>query len=385
MRGGSRRRRAAGGVLLVALVTALAVGCSVGPASNRAAHMGLTDQNGEATPTPEHDGDSDGDGLIDSPPPDGDPTTPAVPETYEAASDSGTIEDVSTLAEGIGNACCITQLSNGDLLVGTQDGVIYRVGDDEGTVAEAGELHSVALGGDRMLLGLAAEPDATDDVTVYAYYSRGDESRIGTYVYDEDDSEGDQLTPSDESMIEDLPIGGGALAFDHDGNLTASAGTEILRVTSTGDVPGDNPDPTSAVYASGFSDVQGLAWDPSGRLWVIDAGDGTASSPPALSVVERDAQDGTVGPPMPVGDPLDLSGQPTGLAYGGDSHPFWVTTAAGQEIWRAPPDGRGGLAGEGATPLSDPGLTPEATDVVADGETLHLLSSDGRVLRLDVT
>jgi aldose sugar dehydrogenase len=252
---------------------------------------------------------------------------------------------------------------------------------------EAGELHSVALGGDRMLLGLAAEPDATDDVTVYAYYSRGDDSRIGSYVYDEDEPEGDQLTPSDESMVEGLPAGvGGALAFDLDGNLTASAGSEVLRMTSTGDVPEGNPDPASRTYASGYSDVQGLAWDPSGRLWAIDAGDGTTSSPPMLKIVQRDSQDDTPGLPMPVGDPLDLNGQPTGLAYGGDSHPFWMTTDTDEGVWRIPPDGEGDLLTD-PTLLPDPSMTAAAEDLIpgADANTLLALTTDGRVLQLTVT
>ncbi|WP_422732853.1 PQQ-dependent sugar dehydrogenase [Microbacterium limosum] len=40
---------------------------------------------------------------------------------------------------------------------------------------------------------------------------------------------------------------------------------KILRLTSEGDIPSDNPFPGSAVYSLGHRNVQGIAWSADGR------------------------------------------------------------------------------------------------------------------------
>ena len=51
-----------------------------------------------------------------------------------------------------------------------------------------------------------------------------------------------------------------------------SLGGKILRVTPTGDVPSDNPFSGSPIYSYGHRNVQGLAWDGSGRLYASEFG-----------------------------------------------------------------------------------------------------------------
>lgn len=93
-------------------------------------------------------------------------------------------------------------------------------------------------------------------------------------------------------MIGPLPANelhaGGALVFAPDGTLYASVGEaldsrkaqdpnqllgKILRYRPDGTVPADNPFPGSPVFASGFRNVQGLAWHPqSGEPWATEHG-----------------------------------------------------------------------------------------------------------------
>jgi len=53
--------------------------------------------------------------------------------------------------------------------------------------------------------------------------------------------------------------------------LRSPAG-KILRLNRDGTVPADNPFPGSAVYALGFRNPQGLAWDAAGQLYATEHG-----------------------------------------------------------------------------------------------------------------
>ncbi len=46
-------------------------------------------------------------------------------------------------------------------------------------------------------------------------------------------------------------------------------------MTPDGQVPSDNPTAGSLVYSPGHRNVQGLAWDPQGRLWASEFGQDT--------------------------------------------------------------------------------------------------------------
>jgi glucose/arabinose dehydrogenase len=140
------------------------------------------------------------------------------------------------------------------------------------------------------LLGIALHPAYPNPPDVYLYYtySRGGQAtnRISRFLY-----AGGRLT--DERVVLDgIPGGrcchfGGRIGFGHDGMLYATVGDgqqpgravdtsspngKVLRLREDGSVPSDNPFPGSPVWAYGFRNPEGLAWDAAGRLYVSNNG-----------------------------------------------------------------------------------------------------------------
>jgi glucose/arabinose dehydrogenase len=152
------------------------------------------------------------------------------------------------------------------------------------TVSQADAVHGIDTSGDGGLLGIAVSPHYATDKTIFVYYSTRTDNRIAS------------LQPGGvlHAIVHGIPHGtadnGGALGFGPDGYLYASTGDaghsatsqdpkslagKILRMTATGK-PAKGT--TSLVYASGFHDVEGLAWDPAGHLYVMDAGTKTTDN-----------------------------------------------------------------------------------------------------------
>jgi quinoprotein glucose dehydrogenase len=145
--------------------------------------------------------------------------------------------------------------------------------------------------GEGGLMGLAVHPDFARQPFIYAMYTfRKKDGSLDNRVVQLRDA-GDSATV-DKVVIEGIPGArlhdGGRLGFGPDGMLyittgenfqadmaqdMTSLGGKILRVTSDGGVPADNPFKGSPIWSYGHRNPQGLAWQPgTGRLFASEHG-----------------------------------------------------------------------------------------------------------------
>ncbi|WP_166243725.1 PQQ-dependent sugar dehydrogenase [Paenibacillus turpanensis] len=134
--------------------------------------------------------------------------------------------------------------------------------------------------GEGGLLGVVLDPAFAENQSLYLYYTYEEpDGRIFNKVvrYKEN---GGKAEP-DKVLLEGIPgsinHNGGRMRFGPDGHLYITAGDmykptlaqqkdslggKILRITSDGGIPKDNPFQGSPVYSYGHRNPQGLAWHP---------------------------------------------------------------------------------------------------------------------------
>ncbi|BBH64462.1 oxidoreductase [Actinoplanes sp. OR16] len=276
----SRRGRAA--VATVGAVLVLTTGCSFGP------------------PGPDQAG---------SPP---NLARPSAAPT--AGEDSGDREAALTvLAKNLEVPWGIAFLPDGSAVVTERDTArVLKIGpesDADGLkVTELDRLDEARPSGDGGLLGIAVSPAFEKDQTLYVYYSTDRDNRVGKLT-------GGKLTPILTGIPRSAEQNGGALAFGPDGFLYVgtgdgtptgaqaqnpkSLGGKILRITTAGKPATGNPVKNSVVWSSGHRNVQGLAWDPSGKLYATD---NTQPKTSELNVIRKG---GNYGWPKADGDSTD--------------------------------------------------------------------------------
>jgi glucose/arabinose dehydrogenase len=215
------------------------------------------------------------------------PNLPRPSTSSGPGTDSGDQEvAVTVLAKKLDVPWGIAFLPDGSALVTERDtGRILKVGPDSGadglTVAEVQRLSEVDPGGDGGLLGIAASPKYKTDNTVYIYYSTEKDNRVAKLV------RGGKPQPILIGIPRSLENNGGGLAFGPDGFLYVgtgdgtAAGTQaqnaktlsgkILRITTAGKPAPGNPVKTSPIWASGFRNVQGMAWDSGKRMYASES------------------------------------------------------------------------------------------------------------------
>jgi glucose/arabinose dehydrogenase len=185
-----------------------------------------------------------------------------------------------TLVTGLEAPWGLAFLPDGRALVTERDSGRVLAVDGEGNVEEIQEIPEGGSG-EGGLLGLALSPDYENDRYIYAYYTTGEDNRVGRF----------RLGERPEPILTGIPVNtyhdGGRIAFGPDDMLyvaTGDAGVpessqdleslsgKILRMTPEGEVPSDNPFPNNLTYSYGHRNVQGLAWDEEDQLFASEFG-----------------------------------------------------------------------------------------------------------------
>jgi glucose/arabinose dehydrogenase len=187
-----------------------------------------------------------------------------------------------TVATGLQVPWGLAFLPDGGALVSERvTGRIWRI-DPNGSKRVVMRVPGVATNaGEGGLLGLAVSPSYARDRLVYAYLTTRRDNRIVRFRL------GGAVHPILTGLRRGVIHDGGRIAFGPDGKLYAGVGEtgdrglaqnrrsqngKILRMNANGSVPADNPFKGSRVWSWGHRNVEGLAWDGSGRLWESEFG-----------------------------------------------------------------------------------------------------------------
>lgn len=256
---------------------------------------------------------------------------------------------VETVAENLEIPWSIVWAPDGTIFFTERSGNLRTIQD--GIVSES--IFSVDVGGvEGGLLGIALDPNYSENHYIYLYYTYNDflstKNKVVRYV------ESDLSLSEDKILIDEIPGGpfhdGGRIKFGPDGKLyitTGDAGNadlaqdkssvagKILRINSDGTIPEDNPFSGSPIYSYGHRNPQGLDWDKTGNLVATEHGPsgfyGVAHDEinliePGLNygwpdIIGSQTMDGLVTPILNTGDD---TWAPSGAEfYDGDKIPQW--------------------------------------------------------------
>lgn len=244
-------------------------------------------------------------------------------------------------------------LPDGDALVTERDSRRIVQISAQGRARPVGVVPDAEPGGEGGLLGLAISPRFATDRLVFVYYSTRTENRIARMTYD-----GGRLGPP-QPIVTGIPTGtfhdGGRIMFGPDGMLYAgtgdakqgqlaqdlgSLGGKILRMTGDGAPAPGNPFPGSLVYSYGHRNVQGLAFDSTGRLWAAEHGENRWDELNLIRpggnygwpIVEGRAEDASFINPLAQWRPAEAS--PSGIAIVADV--VYMAALRGERLWQIP-------------------------------------------------
>ncbi|WNS40978.1 PQQ-dependent sugar dehydrogenase [Paenibacillus sp. MMS20-IR301] len=285
-------------------------------------------------------------------------------------------------------------------------------------VIENGKLRSTPLlelkapfvsRGEGGLLGLALDPAFKSNGLAYVYHSyRSKEGGVANRVLQI--KIGSSTAAINKVLMDNIPgdtnHNGGRIKIGPDGYLYIttgeryepdlaqdrnSLGGKILRITTSGAIPKDNPRPGSPIYSMGHRNPQGLAWQPgTGVLYSSEHGQ---SSHDEINIIQAGANygwpliegDETGAARLKLAAPLVHSGEetwaPSGMTFitqGPWKGELLVAGLAGEQLLRV------SLSSSGGTPVVTGLFQEEYGRIrnVAEGPdgTLYLMTNnrDGR-------
>jgi aldose sugar dehydrogenase len=191
---------------------------------------------------------------------------------------------VEVVADNLTAPWSIDFAENGDIFFTERPGRVRLITDGQLTEDVLLELPDAPSEGGT--LGIALDPEFTDNNYVYLYYTASrDQNRISRYTYE------DRRLTEETILIDSIPAdpihNGGRLAFGPDNKLYAGTGDagdtalpqdrdslagKILRINPDGSIPEDNPFEDSYVFSLGHRNVQGLDWNEDGELYATEHG-----------------------------------------------------------------------------------------------------------------
>jgi glucose/arabinose dehydrogenase len=279
------------------------------------------------------------------------PTPTGTPTASDGATRPPGDPTATDLVTGLTTPWGLALLPDGGALVSERDNrTVKLVRDGAATVLTT--LDAVEPKGEGGLLGLAFTPDRD---RLLAYYTSDQDNRIVSLSWD-----GTRLGPP-SVILDGIPKAGrhngGRMVVGPDDLLyvgtgdagdsglaqdKGSLGGKILRLRLDGRPAAGNPF-GSAVWSFGHRNVQGLAFDPAGRLWASEFGDQTWDEINLVSQganygwpeAEGDSAQAGFTDPKVVWDTSDAS--PSGLAYWQGS--LWMAALRGERLWEIPVSG----------------------------------------------
>lgn len=283
-------------------------------------------------------------------------TATTLPSTVAATTTAAPLTERVTVASGLANPWGVAFLPDGAALL-TQRGSadVLRIDATGAAPRSVGQLTGLVPNFESGALGLATSPTFATDRRVYAYYTTATDNRVVSFAFD-----GDALSDPREVLVgigKNMRHDGGRIAFGPDGKLYVATGDatqrsaaqdtgsllgKILRLNPDGSVPADNPFPNSPVWSYGHRNVQGLAWDATGRMVASEFGENTFDE---VNVIEKGKNYGwpTVeGPggadkgfvdPVVTWSPTSTC-SPSGISFDAKGAHLYVGCLAGQHLAR---------------------------------------------------
>ena len=261
--------------------------------------------------------------------------------------------------------------------------------------------------GEGGLLGVAVDPeDAGPLFTVFVYRTGETDNAVLRAELDLDSGVLRDLTTVLDGIPKASNHNGGRIAFGPDGYLYVATGDagdaanaqdpeslagKILRITPDGEPAPGNPEAGSPVWSMGHRNVQGLGWDPSGRMFAGEFGQDELDE---LNVIEPGGNYGwpeVEGPGDEAGfiDPVawwpTSEASPSGIAVTEEA--VYLASLRGERLWRVPLLGEASAVADGKSPgFGEPQALLEgeygrlrAVHAGPDGELYVLTSNtDGR-------